>query len=107
MFRAGHTDATWLDALVEVSQRSLGALVSVSRRQLYNVIVHLDTHGSWIHHGPAVPPSLMERLTCDGVIQPLWSTEGRPINRVAPQHIVPLRTRLVIEDRDRICRQPA
>jgi hypothetical protein len=107
LFRAGNTDATWLDALVELSRRSLDAIGSVSRREMYKVIVHLDTDGAWVHDGPAVPPSLLEHLICDGIIQPLWSTAGRPINMGRAQHIVPLRTRRVVEDRDRMCRHPA
>ncbi|MCU1503166.1 MAG: hypothetical protein JWM12_2520 [Ilumatobacteraceae bacterium] len=106
LFRAGNTDVTWLDALVEVCKRSLGSVGSPSRRDLFTIIVHLDTDGAWVHHGPAVPPALLDRLTCDATIQPLWTTEGLPVNLGRRRRIVPTQTRLVVEDRDRICRHP-
>ena len=42
-----------------------------------------------------------------GIVQPLWETEGLPINLGRAQHIAPLRTRRVVENRDRICRHPS
>jgi hypothetical protein len=107
LFDAGNTDVTWLDALLEVCQRSLGTIVAPSRQDLYRTIVHLDTEGAWIHNGPAIPPELMSQITCCGMIQPLWSTKGIPISIGRARHIAPLRTRRVIEDRDRLCRHPS
>ena len=78
LFTAGTTDATWTDALVEVCTRSLTGIGSGSRRELFTIIVHLDSEGSRFHHGPALPPALAEQLGCDGQIQPLWTTEGHP-----------------------------
>ena len=101
-----HTDVTWLDALLEVCRRSLDTVSSPSRADAYKVVVHLDTDGAWVHQGPVIPPSLFERITCDGRIQPLWHTDGLPINMGRLRHIVPLRTRIAIENRDRICRNP-
>lgn len=104
LFRAGNLDATWLDALVEISKRSLDSVDSVSRRENFKIVIHLDAEGSWIHHGPTLPDALFERVTCDGLVQPLWHRDGSPINMGRLRHIVPLRTRIVVEDRDRICR---
>ena len=64
LFQAGNTNVTWLDALREVCQRSLGTVTTPSRQDLYRTIIHLDTEGAWIHNGPAVPPALLERLCC-------------------------------------------
>ena len=106
LFRAGDTDATWLDALLEICHRSTGAISSATRRDNYKVIIHVDTEGAWVHRGPVLPPTLFERICCDGQVQPLWSTNGSPINMGRSQHIVPMRTRIVVENRDRICRHP-
>jgi len=43
---------------------------------------------------------------CDGVIQPVWETDGKPVNVGRAQRIVPARTRRLLEDRDRGCRFP-
>jgi hypothetical protein len=89
-----------------VCSRSLGAVASPSRRDLFRVIVHVDTEGAWIHNGPALPPTLLDLVLCDGVVQPLWTTEGLPINVGRRRRIVPPATRIVVEDRDRVCRHP-
>ncbi len=106
LFRAGNVDVTWLDALVEVCTRSLTTITSLSRKDLYKIVIHLDSEGGWVHNGPILPAALVDRICCDGTIQPLWDTQGRPINMGRQCHIVPLRTRIVVEDRDRICRHP-
>ncbi len=106
LFAAGNKDVTWLDALVEMARRSLASVESPSRRDLYRIIVHLDAEGAWVHQGPHLPPALADYILCDGVVQPLWHSEGLPINLGRAVHIVPLRTRRVVEDRDRVCRNP-
>ena len=90
LFDAGNTDVTWLDALVEVCERSLGTIVTPSRQDLYRTIAHLDSEGAWIHNGPALPPELLSQITCCGTIQPLWSTKGLPISIGRARHIAPL-----------------
>ena len=106
LFRAGNTDATWLEALVAVCGRSLGAVSSPSRRDLFRIVIHVDTEGAWVHKGPALPPTVMDLVLCDGVVQPVWTTGGLPINVGRRRRIVPAHTRLLVEDRDRICRNP-
>ncbi|MEO5899249.1 MAG: HNH endonuclease [Ilumatobacteraceae bacterium] len=106
LFADGHTAVTWMDALVEVCRRSLAGVASPSRRDLYSVVVHLDSEGAWIHNGPPLPSALLEQITCDGSVRPLWSTAGLPVDLGRTQHVVPRRTRIVVEDRDRVCRHP-
>lgn len=106
LFRAGQKDVTWLDALSEVSRRSLDSVSAWARRDRYKVIIHLDAEGAWIHQGPRIPNHIFEAWTCDGQMQPLWHVEGKPINLGRRQHLVPLQTRTVVENRDRICQHP-
>lgn len=79
---------------------------SANRRDHYRVLVHLDTGGGWLNAGPALPASLMAKLTCEGTIAPLWETAGAPVNVGRNPRIVPHRTRRLIRDRDRGCRFP-
>lgn len=106
LFHAGNPNVTWLDALTEISRRSLDAVGSWARRERYKVIFHVDAEGSWIHQGPRVPDTVFEHWTCNAQVQPLWYLDGKPINLGRSQHIVPLQTRIVVENRDRICQHP-
>ena len=106
LFRAGNLRATWLDALVDVCARSLRTLTSQSRRDLYRTYIHLDTEGAWMHKGGPVPPALLATFMCDGQVRPVWTTGGLPVNVGRSQHIVSLHTRLLVENRDRMCRRP-
>lgn len=106
LFRSGHTDVTWLDALVEVCTRSLGAVTSASRRDLFRIVIHVDTESAWLHNGPALPPTVLDLVLCDGVVQPVWTTGGLPVNVGRRRRIVPAHTRIIVENRDRICRHP-
>jgi hypothetical protein len=104
--RAG---ASFGEALALMAQRSLdaGAPLGHSRASRYRVYLHLDTAGQgWLTARSAVPPALRKRMLCDGVIQPVWETEGKPVNVGRAQRIVPARTRRLLEDRDRGCRFP-
>jgi hypothetical protein len=47
-----------------------------------------------------------QKLTCDGIVQPLWHSQGAPVNVGRAQRIVPTRTRRLVQDRDRGCRFP-
>lgn len=106
LFRAGNTRATWLEAFVEVCARSLGTLTSTSRRDLFRTYMHLDTEGAWMHRGGHVPPALLATFMCDGQVRPVWTTAGLPVNVGHSQDIVSLHTRLLVENRDRMCRKP-
>ena len=48
----------------------------------------------------------MARFLADGVLQPVWETEGRPVSVGRAMRILPARSRRLIEDRDRGCRFP-
>ena len=113
LFRAGHPNVTWLDALVEVCQRSLDTVSTASRRDRYRIYLHVNTDDAgspaqaWLNAGPPLPASIRDLLCCDGIIRPLWHTNGLPINVGRAQHIVPAHTRRTILDRDRTCRHPS
>ncbi|HET7475108.1 MAG TPA: DUF222 domain-containing protein [Dermatophilaceae bacterium] len=117
LFTAGQVDATLADGMVELANRSLnqvrfgdgtatGDERSASRASKYRVYIHLDTGGGWLQKGPALPRHLVDQLTCDGILQPVWETEGSPVNVGRAMRIVPDRTRRLVEDRDRGCRYP-
>jgi hypothetical protein len=106
LFTAGQTGATLGDAVTEVAHRSLATVSSTSRRDHYRVLVHLDTDGAWVNARGALSAHLTEKLTCDGVLQPVWHTHGRPVSVGRSLRIVPRRTRRLVEDRDRGCRFP-
>ena len=108
LFADGDTEVTWADALLDCMNRSLTATASSSRRDQYRTWVHIDvTSGvATTTDGWRIPQALQEHLTCDGVIQPVWEREGVPFSVGRAQHIVPARTRRIIERRDRGCRVP-
>ena len=106
LFQTGQPQVTWMDALLEVCNRSLSAVTSTSRRAKYRIYLHLDTGGGWLNQGPALPPSLLAKVCCDGVVQPVWETDGVPVNVGRAQRIVPDRTRRLVLDRDRTCVVP-
>jgi len=106
LFHAGQPQVTLGEAFVEVARRSLGSITSINRRDSYRTYVHLDTDGAWLTGQPRLPTHLSDKLTCDGILQPVWHTQGAPVNVGRAQRIVPTRTRRLIEDRDRGCRFP-
>jgi hypothetical protein len=97
---------SYADALAEMAQRSLASIESTNRAAHYRVYVHLSTEGAWVSGGGAITPAMARRFSCDGIVQPLWETQGRPVSVGRDQRIVPARTRRLIEDRDRGCRFP-
>jgi len=98
---------TMAQAFVELASHSLAQIGSASRRDRYRIYVHLDTDGAWLTGKPRLPRHITDSLTCDGVLQPVWETDGNPVNVGRAQRIVPDRTRRLIDDRDRGCRFPA
>jgi len=116
---------TWADALVLLATRSLDAAGTAgvpgsggagrgtgragsARRARYRVQVHLDTNGGWLTAGPRLPRHVLDGLTCDGALTPVWETEGSPVNVGRTHRVVPHRTRVLVLvlDRDRGCRFP-
>ena len=102
--RAGHP--TYADALEELANRSLASIASTSRASHYRVYLHLSTDGAWVSGGHAIPLRLLGRFVSDGIVQPVWETEGRPVSVGRGMRILPERTRRLLEDRDRGCRFP-
>ncbi|NYJ73978.1 HNH endonuclease signature motif containing protein [Allobranchiibius huperziae] len=109
LFLAGQPRVTMADALTEVATRSLeaGAELSGGRAGKFRIYLYLDTVGrGWVTKGSSLPRHLLRKWTCDGLVQPVWETEGSPVNVGRAQRIVPRRTRRLVEDRDGGCRHP-
>ena len=106
LFHDGHPKATMGDAMVELAKRSLGSVTSINRRDAFSTYIHLDSEGGWLTGKPRLPAQITKKLTCDGILQPVWHTQGSPVNVGRAQRIVPNRTRRLVEDRDRGCRFP-
>jgi hypothetical protein len=107
LFRAGDSAVTWAGALGEICHRSLSHCTSLARRDRYRVFLHYEQGDGWLQAGPKVPDHIAEKWLCDGVVQPVWEREGRPVSIGRARHAIPLRTRRVVLDRDRLCRFPA
>jgi hypothetical protein len=111
--RRGVTDGgppriTWADALTLLATRSLDAAATdtPARRSRYRVQVHLDTDGGWLTGRPRLPQHIVDGLTCDATLTPVWHTDGHPVNVGRTHRVVPHRTRILVLDRDRGCRYP-
>ncbi|MBO1754726.1 HNH endonuclease signature motif containing protein [Allobranchiibius sp. CTAmp26] len=97
------------DAMEQLATRSLqiGTTDIAGRGDKFRIYLHLDTTGhGWLTKRGALPPHLLRKWTCDGTLQPVWETDGSPVNVGRAQRIVPHRTRRLIEDRDRGCAYP-
>lgn len=108
LFHDGDEDVTWSEALVDCMERSLDAVESRSRRDRYRTWLHLDvTDGeATLTDGWQLPGSVRDRICCDGIVQPVWHRDGVPFSVGRAQHVVPDRTRRIVELRDRGCRVP-
>lgn len=107
LFTAGDEHATLADALLEVAGRSMSGVPQESRRAHYRVLVHLESDGrGWVNRKGALPQHLVEQLTCDGTVRPVWQRDGAAVSVGRSMRIVPQRTRRLIEDRDGGCRFP-
>ena len=109
LFRDGHTDVTWADALVDIARRSLDAVDSVGRRERFRITVFIDpehdARATWTN-GITIPDAIRDLLLCDGTITPTFTTAGRPVNVGRSLRIVPDRLRRLVEHRDEKCRVP-
>lgn len=108
LFRDGDEHVTWADAMLDCFERSLDSADSESRRDRFRTWLHLDvTAGAaTTTDGWRIPMALADRVLCDGVVQPVWERDGVPFSVGRSQHIVPERTRRIIERRDGGCRVP-
>jgi len=109
---------SWADALVGVADASLShGGRGRAQRDRYRVLVHVradeqaDAAASGgvqghLHRGPALPDSLRRYLGCDTTARVVYEVKGRPVSVGRATKVVPDRTRVVVEDRDRGCRVP-
>jgi len=109
---------SWADALVGVADASLShGGRGRAQRDRYRVLVHVradeqaDAAASGgvqghLHRGPALPDSLRRYLGCDTTARVVCEVKGRPLSVGRATKVVPDRTRVVVEDRDRGCRVP-
>jgi len=65
-----------------------------------------DSPVARFHLGDRLPDSLRRYLGCDGHIKAVFEVGGTPVSVGRAQHIVPDRTRRLVEHRDGACRVP-
>ncbi len=105
----GEERVTWADAVVHLSEVSLGGACRPSSER-YQVVVHVrgDRPGrdASVHLGPALPASLRRYRSCDTTLRYLLEDDGRPVALGRRCRTVPHSRRRIIEARDRGCRVP-
>ncbi len=107
LFNAGVPDVDTVDALVEVAERSLDSIDTPERRSRYRVNFHMTETGDVTDsRGRPVPAAAADRITCDALLSPVKFVNGVPVSVGRSQHIVPDRTRRLVEHRDEGCRVP-
>jgi hypothetical protein len=82
LFRDGHADVPWWDALVDVAGRSLNQVTDPARRDRFKTYLHIDVEHARqaaFTDGWALPDAIRRHLTCDGTIQPVWERDNVPI----------------------------
>jgi hypothetical protein len=104
----GDEHVTWADAFTDCFERSLDAVESPSRSDRFRTWIHLDvTQGTaTTTDGWRIPMTLADHVLCDGIVQPVWESDGVPFSVGRSHRIVPDRTRRIVERRDRGCRVP-
>ena len=92
----------------EVCERFLDGIESPLQRDRSKVWIHIDAASgvALTSTGVRVPDSVRDKISCDGIIQPVWETDGVPFSVGRAQHIVPERTRRIVMLRDQGCRVP-
>ena len=107
LFQGGQHDVDWVDALRSLAERSVDAIASTERRNRWRINFHLDAAGGCVDaHGFSVPEAIRRYITCDGLLSPVLTENGYPVSVGRAQHIVPDRTRRLVELRDGGCRVP-
>ena len=102
------------DALMGVVEDFLAGRTAAARddRDRYMTHIHLETSRDGdspvarFHLGDRLPDSLRRYLGCDGHIKAVFEVGGTPVSVGRAQHIVPDRTRRLVEHRDGACRVP-
>ena len=108
LWQSGQRVISEADCLREVCERFLDGIESPLQRDRSKVWIHIDaaTGVALTSTGVRVPDSVRDKISCDGLIQPVWETDGVPFNLGRAQHIVPERTRRIVMLRDQGCRVP-
>jgi hypothetical protein len=108
LFDEGNTEATWVDALVDIAERSTDAVPSRERRDRYRTWFHHDTESgaTTTTDGWPIPQNIARMCSCDGMGAIVLSRDGLPFSVGRSQYVVPDRTRRIVERRDRGCRVP-
>jgi hypothetical protein len=93
-----------------MADRSLGADAAARpHHQRHTVLVHIeDRQGAagHLHLGPHLPDALRRYLGCDGRARAVTYRDGVAVSVGRARRIVPERTRITVEERDRGCRVP-
>jgi hypothetical protein len=99
---------TWIDALLDVAERSVGA-EAPARRERFRINLFLDPSApvpaTW-PDGTTLPDLIRDHLTCDGLLSPVFTADARPTAVGRTQRIVPERLRRLVLHRDHACRVP-
>jgi hypothetical protein len=109
---AGNARATWSDALLAIAESYLATgAVGRPHSDRHTTMLHLATDedgriGGHLHLGPVLPDALRRLLDCDARVRPVFEVGGIAINLGRLVHIVPDKTRTVVEERDGGCRGP-
>lgn len=105
LFNDGQTDLSLADALGLMAEQSLGSVSDPARRARFRIALHIDTDtGALLSaDGCRLSDAIRQRFTCDGVVTPVFCEGGLPVSVGRAQHIVPTRTRTIIERRDGAC----
>jgi hypothetical protein len=107
LFRNGHVDVNWVDALREIAERSLTSVTDTARRDRYRIHVHIDTDGSCSDdRGWNLPETVRRHVTCDGLFTPTFIEAGLPISVGRSRRAIPERTRRLVILRDQGCAVP-
>lgn len=101
LYRAGQTDVTWADALVDIAARSL-LDVPDSRYDHYRVNIFVPTDGgaATLTDSTPLPECITRHLTCDALLSPVFTDNGIPYAAGRSERVVPERTRRIVLHRD-------
>ncbi len=107
LFQSGQYDVDWVDAMRSIAERSIDGIASTERRNRWRINFHVASTGGCVDaHGFNVPDAIRRYITCDGLLSPVFTDDGYPVSVGRSQHIVPDRTRRLVELRDQGCRVP-
>ena len=108
LFRDGHPGVSWVDALVDICERSYDH-ETLERRDRFRINMFFDltdpVPARWADRSP-VPDSIRQHLTCDGTFTPTFIDQAHPVSVGNSVAGIPERTRRLVMYRDQGCRVP-